>query len=333
MSSSSFVIQLADLNIEICGYNDTDSVGLHDLKRLFCHHAVERDVDVVHRIIMCPSFLFNIPSDATSRLVSTYIGVAAPMPRRNRFLFFRKKEVPQYSGTGKVDCYRDDHHDVEYYVPEDAEWRIGHNGQEHVTYVYFDGQIESSDGLPSMLIHIIGSQYGYYLLYASCVAVGGEALLFTGNSGVGKSTLCLDLVKQGATYLGDDLVLVYMKGGQAMTGSLLFPVKSYSDRTHTHKKTIDVVAQQRPPLNVPLKSIFLLRRTYSPKDESYIKPMLGETMFEMMLKLTNKANTHADGHHFVDTLSSICDSVPCRYLFYGDRNKTTISFIVDNDQR
>lgn len=222
-------------------------------------------------------------------------------------------------------------HQMDYFIPENGEWRIMHNAKEHVTYVYSDEHGEMSDDLPSMLVNVIGSQYGCYLLFAASVAINGQALLFVGDSGVGKTTLCLDLIKQGATYLGDDLVLVYLKEKRAMLGSLFFPVKCYSDRTHTHKKTFDVVAQLLPPLNVPIKSIFLLQRTYSPKDQSYVKPMQVETMFEMMLKMTNKANTHADGHHFVDTISSICSSVPCHYLFYGDRSKTNISYIVDND--
>ena len=333
-SPTSFVIQIAPICIEVCGFNDNDSAYLNDLKRIFGQHEVGGDTKALHRVVVCASKQFEIPPEATLQWVSTCIGVAGPKPRRRPF-FIRRKEVPQYSGTGDVACYKEKTHNVDYYIPENAGWRIKHIAEEHVTYVYSDGQNELSNGLPSMLIHVIGSQYGCYLLYASCIAVDGEALLFTGNSGVGKSTLCMELIRQGATYMGDDLVLVYMNGAKAMVGSLLFPVKCYADKMHTHKKTIDVASQtsQRLPLNLPLKSMFFLQRSDTHKADPHLEPVDGETVFETMLKLTNKAHINADGGHFVDTLSSICCSVPCYSLFYGDCHKITPSFFANNDRR
>jgi len=326
-SSTSFVVQIAHLCIEICGYNDEDSACLQDLKRVFAHHEVSGDTKVVHRIVVCASNQCEIPSEATLRWIAPCLGVAGSMPRRRWSFFGRNKERPKYSGTCNVHCYKDVSQQVDYFVPENGEWQIKHDAKEHVTYVYSDGHNEMSDGLPSMLVNVIGSQYGCYLLFASSVAIEGQALLFAGDSGMGKSSLCMELVKKGAAYIGDDLVLVYLKGEQAMVGSLLFPVKCYVDKKQDHKKKIDVVSQlpQRPPLNVPLKSVFLLQRDGA-IIEPYLKPMQRDTLFEKMLKLTNKANTNADAHHFVDTISYICDSVPCHYLFYGDCNRINLSF-------
>lgn len=326
-SSTSFVVQIAHLCIEICGYNDEDSACLQDLKRVFGHHEVSGDTTAVHRIVVCASTQFEITPEATLRWVSPCLGVAASMPRRRWPFFGRFKERPKYSGTCDVLCYKDLSRQVDYFVPENGEWRIKHDAKEHITYVYSDGHNEMSDGLPSMLVNVIGSQYGCYLLFASAVAIDGQALLFAANSGVGKSTLCMELVKRGADYIGDDLVLVYLEGEQAMVGSLLFPVKCYVDKKYDHKKKIDVVSQlpQRPPLNVPLKSMFLLQRDCA-IDEPYLKPMQGDALFENMLKLTNKANTNADARHFVDTISYICSSVSCHYLFYGDCNRLNLSF-------
>lgn len=332
-SSKSFIMQIAGLRIEICGYNGQNSACLDDLKRIFAYHEVKCDEVALHRIVVCDSSQFEMSTEATLRWVSTCLGVAGShhrsfFARIFASVFACNKEIPRYSGTCDVMCYKDKLRHEDYFVPKNAEWRIKHNAKEHVTYVFSDGQSDMSDGLPSMLINVIGSQYGYYLLFASCVAVDGEALLFTGNSGVGKSTLCMELIRQGATYIGDDLVLVYLDGKKAMVGSLLFPIKCYADEIYSHKKKLDVVSQlpQHPPLNVPLKSVFLLQRTGDPKAESYLEPMQKETMFVKMLKLTNKANTNADGHHFVDTISSICSLVPCYYLFYGEYDKITPSF-------
>ena len=327
-STTSFVIQVAHLCIEICGYNDERSACLDDLKRVFCHHEVSRDATAIHRIEVCTSHRFDNVSGATLQWVAPCLGVAGSMPRRRWSLFARNKERPKYSGTCDVFCYKDSLRQVDYFIPENGEWQIEHDAKEHVTYVFSNGHDEMSDGLPSMLINVIGSQYGCYLLFASCVAVDGEALLFAGNSGVGKSTLCMKLIKQGATYIGDDLVLVYLMGEQAMVGSLLFPIKCYVDGVYTHKKKIDVVSRspQRSPLNVPLKSVYLLQPLGAANAESYLEPMQGGTMFEKMLTLTNKANTNADAYHFVDTISFICSSVPCYSCFYDDCNKINPSF-------
>jgi HPr kinase/phosphorylase len=42
------------------------------------------------------------------------------------------------------------------------------------------------------------------ILHASCVAVGGRALLITGPSGSGKSTLALQMLALGARLISDD---------------------------------------------------------------------------------------------------------------------------------
>lgn len=46
------------------------------------------------------------------------------------------------------------------------------------------------------------------LLHASCVAIGGRALLIEGPSGSGKSDLALRLIDRGATLVSDDQVLL-----------------------------------------------------------------------------------------------------------------------------
>ncbi len=331
-SSTSFIMQIANICIEVSGFNDEESAGLQDLKRLFRYHEVNRDATAVHHVVVCEYNQFEITHEANLHWVLACIGGTRQKHRRHRFL--RKKEVPRYSGTGDVRCYKDSLRQTEYFVPDNAEWRIKHIGEEHITYVYFDRCDEKSSLIP-LLTHVIGSQYGCYLLFASSVALDGEALLFAGNSGVGKTPLCMELMKQGATYVGDDLVLVYTDEGQAMVGSLLLPIRCYPNGISLRKKTIDVVSQiaQKPHLNAPLKSIYFLQNAENAKSESCVKPMPSEIMFEKMLGLTNKVNTNADGRHFFNTISSICDSVPCYCLTYSNRNKLNTLFFANNDQR
>lgn len=338
-TTSSFVMQIANLTIEVCGFNDEESASWEGLKHIFRHHIVGKIAEVNHRIVICNPDDYHILPNAKLQWVAPCLGVAGRVPRRQSLwarltrLFVRNREIPLYSGTCNVRCYRDALRQVDYFIPEYGTWRVEHHATEHITYVYVDEHIDSADGLPSMLVNVIGSQYGCYLIFASCVAVDGEALLFTGNSGVGKSTLCMELVRQGASYLGDDLALLYVEAGQAMVGSLLFPLKYYADQESVHKTKKDMLSlsQQRPPLAVPLKAVYLLQRA-DDSATSCLKRLSGDTMLEQLLKRTNKANTYADTRHFVTTLSSISETVPCYLLSYCNNDVIKPSFFGDHDQ-
>lgn len=335
-ASSSFVMQIANISIEVCGYQDEESVCLEGLKRIFCHHEVRGSVNAEHRIIVCNPERYKLPDEASLQWIAPCLGVAGLVPQHRSFLarlwsrlFSRNREIALYSGTCNVRCYSDPLHHVSYYIPEYGRWRVAHHPEEHITYVYADEHIDSADGLPSMLVNVIGSQYGCYLIFASCVSVDGGALLLTGNSGVGKSTLCRELVRQGASYMGDDLALLYMDAGQAMAGSLLFPLKYYADEDQMHKQKMDMAStsSQRPPLIAPLKGVYILHRENHPVAAPTLQSIQRGAMLEKLLKRTNKANTHADARHFVTTLSSICETVPCYDLCYGNGSCITPSFL------
>lgn len=51
---------------------------------------------------------------------------------------------------------------------------------------------------------------------ASCVAIGGVALLITGASGVGKSELALVLIDRGARLISDDQVALRQDAGRLL---------------------------------------------------------------------------------------------------------------------
>lgn len=54
-------------------------------------------------------------------------------------------------------------------------------------------------------------------LHASCVAIGGRAVLIEGRSGSGKSDLALRLIDRGAVLVSDDQVIVRRDGARALT--------------------------------------------------------------------------------------------------------------------
>ncbi|RKF22044.1 serine kinase [Altericroceibacterium spongiae] len=53
-----------------------------------------------------------------------------------------------------------------------------------------------------------------FLHQASCVAIGGRAVLIEGMPGSGKSSLALHLIDRGAVLIGDDGVALCPHGGQ-----------------------------------------------------------------------------------------------------------------------
>lgn len=327
-SSSSFVMQIANLYIEICGFDDEESACLEALKRVFRYHEVQGIKEVHNRIIVCKPGKYHPPPKATLQWTAPCLGVAGRVPRRRSFparvfdcIFARHKERPLYAGTCNVHCYRDANRHADYFIPEYGEWRVEHHAEEHTTYVYSSEPHLQSDGLPSMLLNVIGSQYGCYLVFAACVATDEGALLLTGDSGVGKSTLCTKYVRQGAAYMGDDLVLLYLDGERAMAGSLLFPLKHYAAGEHLHKQQMDPASlSPQRLLTAPLKAVYLLQRGKGDVD-SVPQPMRGGEMLEILLKRTNKANTNADAYRFVGTLSVICETVPCYQLLLGNHDE------------
>ena len=51
------------------------------------------------------------------------------------------------------------------------------------------------------------------IVHASCAAVGDRALLITGASGRGKSSLCLEMMARGALLVSDDRVCLQVRHG------------------------------------------------------------------------------------------------------------------------
>ena len=50
-------------------------------------------------------------------------------------------------------------------------------------------------------------------IHATCVAIGGEAVLIEGRSGTGKSDLALRLIDRGATLVSDDYTILLRRDG------------------------------------------------------------------------------------------------------------------------
>lgn len=330
--STSFRIQIADFYVEIDGNDNADSAVLQELGRQFLYHKVDGHIPADHRIVVCPVMGFDLPKEAALSWTSACVGGAYQKLSNRSWFVFRKKEIPSYSGVGTVHCYKDQQQ-AQYFIPELAKWRIKQLAQEHTTYLYIDQYNDKYSVIP-FLLHIIGSEYGRYLLFGSTVAINGEALLFIGDSGVGKTPLSMQLIQQGADYMGDDLVLVYLKGDQVMVGSILRPLKCYMNGDYSHKQIVDILSDVSPypPLNMPLKAVYKLQKYNRWNNRLYLEPMAKDVSFENLMELTNKTYTQSNADHFVDTIYSICTSVPCYYL-HGDYHHIKPAFFIYHDKR
>lgn len=54
---------------------------------------------------------------------------------------------------------------------------------------------------------------GFYYVHSSCISINGKALLIPGDTGSGKTTLCITLLREGYRYLSDDGVLLKREDG------------------------------------------------------------------------------------------------------------------------
>ncbi len=86
-----------------------------------------------------------------------------------------------------------------------------------VTYTLLDA---SDVDQRSIRLYLLGSIMGSVLhqrkltvLHASAIQYGAEALLFTGKSGVGKSTMTASLAKQGFDFISDDISVLHRLDG------------------------------------------------------------------------------------------------------------------------
>jgi serine kinase of HPr protein (carbohydrate metabolism regulator) len=96
-------------------------------------------------------------------------------------------------------------------------------------------------------------------LHATCVAIGGRALLITGESGAGKSDLALRLIDRGAVLVSDDQVLLSASGGvlhaaapAAIAGKI--EVRGLGIMAMTHRSPMPVALQidlTRAPERMP----------------------------------------------------------------------------------
>ena len=81
------------------------------------------------------------------------------------------------------------------------------------------------------------TQRGFMLLHGSCVTNGERAILITGDSGAGKSTIAAEFLKQGWQLVTDDVTCIFEQDGSFMVRSSYPSQKLWQDALDRYGKT------------------------------------------------------------------------------------------------
>ncbi|MEN6313944.1 MAG: hypothetical protein ABFD25_06820 [Clostridiaceae bacterium] len=165
---------------------------------------------------------------------------------------------------------------------------------------------ESGSEEERILIFLMGSAIGALLhqrnilvLHAGAIVVNDQGIIFSGDSGIGKSTLAAGFNKRGYPFLADDVCAIAMLNGKPAVIPGFPRLKLWSDalkKLDTDKNQLKSVRWMRglekyflpvdPPHEkpVPLKSVFVLETTNADKIE--ITALKGVEKIDPIIKNT-----------------------------------------------
>lgn len=125
-------------------------------------------------------------------------------------------------------------------------------------YIIADPSSDEVKYEPARMIREIMSRYmerqGFFLLHASAVEKDGQAVLFCGNKGVGKTTIMLGLLARGYNLIGNDKVYVGIENRQVKLYSWPGPI-GITTTSMTHFPQLQSAFQQLPKLMFPQKRL------------------------------------------------------------------------------
>ena len=331
MAEYSARVQLADITIRFESDQESD---ICELRSFFKYHLVDFTDEADCTVVLKRQASIYMPKDAERLWQSKRHGFVEPEGRFGR----RRVSVPTKSDTyGIASCYLSRSRGEYYYgMMHDKSWICYRPSEHKINYVLHHrpkknschGYNEVSDPLSSiqLLIHVISSIHGRFLTHGAAVGVDGKASLLLGKSGSGKSTLCIDLARQEASFMGDDIVLIYRKDGIPMLGALLFPAKLHLENS-TEKVEVDVPEQMRTSycLSAPLESIYLVRQ--SGLSTSTVEPRPSAELLQQLMEASNGMMMQYDRQQWLDTMYAISERTPYLIFNFGDRSTINTSLL------
>lgn len=332
MAKYSILIQIAEKTIR---FESELEIDIRVLQGFFKYHLIESEQDTDITVVLKRQASFRMPTDAQMLWQSKCHGILEPDGRMGRR---RIRTSSKYDTFGVASCYVSAERGEYYYgLMRDNTWICCNPSEKKIDYVLHQPlekhglkreEMANPIGALPLLIHVIGTFHGRFLLHGAAVTVDGKASLFLGNSGSGKSTLCTDLAKQKALFMGDDLVLIYKKDGVPMIGSLLFPAKLHISSTK-EKDNIDVPEEMHTDycLSAPLRAAYLVQQSGLPI--STVSPGSPSALMQNLLNESNGMKMQIDQKQWLDTMYSISESVPFFFFNFGDRSTLSISILND----
>lgn len=329
MAEYSMRVQIADITIRFKSDLESD---IGNLSSFFKYHQIDsaQEADCIVKLKRQASFF--LPKDVEMLWQSKRQGISEP---EGRFGRRRVYVSSKFNTDGIASCYVSRKRSEYYYgLMQDKSWICCQPSEHQIKIVLRQprsnknkvGECEVTNPLNAMplLIHIIATTFGRFLIHGAAVGINGMASLFLGESGSGKSTLCTDLAKQKASFMGDDIVLIYMKNGIPMVGSLLFPAKLYLDNSE-EKTEVDVPEQFQTTYNLsaPLKAIYSVQQSGQPT--STVEPRPSAELLQQLMEASNGMMMQYDRQQWLNTMYDICECVPFFLFDFGNRSTLSIS--------
>ncbi len=142
-------------------------------------------------------------------------------------------------------------------------------------------------------------QRGIWMLHASVIDTGGQAVLFIGHSGDGKSTLAAQFKQRGYTVLSDDIAAMQLdRHGNIVVLPGIPRIKLWQDaldqaglssegllpvRNRLQKYALPITSDAKP---IPVKALYVIRHLKTP--DIVLAPVKGDRQFLMLKNQTHK---------------------------------------------
>ena len=170
-----------------------------------------------------------------------------------------------------------------------------------------------------------------YSIHASCAAVNGKGIAFTGNSGAGKSTAAFILMQNGMPILTDEKLFVYKtaeyfggsvsdiikvrQGAMAKFFAFLDLLHQYDEIAGEHYLKLGSSQKSLWTNSVPLKVLCLLEQTGEPKTEvrSVSPTKLVGGLFPVTITSANPQHRAAKFSFILEML----ENIECRLVKFG----------------
>lgn len=331
MAKYSTKVQIADITIRFESQLEND---ISDLDSFFKYHHADSSKETDCVVELKRQGSFYMPKDATMLWQSKCQGIIEQKGRVGRQ---RISVLSKFDTFGLASCYVSRECGEYYYgLMQDKSWICCNPSEHRIKYVLHqrsprnckpeEKKVANPINAMPLLIHVISTLFGRFLIHGAAVGIDNKAFLFLGKSGSGKSTLSTDLTKRKAAFMGDDIVLIYMKDGVPMVGSLLFQAKLHLDNARD-KSDIDVPEEMHTDccLSAPLAAVYLVRQ--NGLSESTVEPLQAIDLLQHLMEASNGMIMQYDKQQWLATMYDISERTPFFVFNYGDRSSLDISLL------